>query len=77
MDGRRKFDGDEAKLDAALNKIQADMEKANVNVSEKSIKKALADAQTPRLQRAIKGAPNKMRGQAADRAAPLLQQPQQ
>ena len=72
----RTYGHDEAKLDAALNKIQADMEKANVNVSEKSIKKALADAQTPRLQRAIKGAPNKMRGEASQRATPLMEQGQ-
>lgn len=72
----RTYGHNEAKLDAALNKIQADMEKANVNVSEKSIKKALADAQTPRLQRAIKGAPSKMRGEAAQRATPLMEQGQ-
>mgnify|MGYP001594668353 FL=1 len=70
----RTYGHNEAKLDAALNKIQADMEKAGVDVSETTIKRALESAQKPRLQRSIEGAPKKMRGGIADRAQPLLQQ---
>ncbi|MDP2622168.1 MAG: hypothetical protein Q8P46_18670, partial [Hyphomicrobiales bacterium] len=70
----RTYGHNEAKLDAALNKIQADMERAGVDVSETTIKRALESAQKPRLQRTIEGAPKKMRGDIADRAQPLLQQ---
>ena len=72
-DEKKDKDG-KTKLDYALDKIANDAEKAGVSLSEPTIKKALADAQTPRLQRAIKGAPNKMRGEASSRSESLLQQ---